>query len=144
MMTEDLYDIAVKEVRNQASEAEKKALNANPDGWKDALLRVLDEIESQFTLREAFFAEKTQNMKDSDLAVEAEAYSEWKMKALTFKKHISARLLTVSRLTSAVSVEAFARAAKNLDEAKTDEEYDDAYSDLMDLLDTYEASHPIS
>jgi hypothetical protein len=92
------YDAAVAEVRGSATEEQLVALESDVEVWIDALYRVVEEVDSQIDYR-------TDLANDSiDVALDDEEIAEikaellaWKKSIRVFKKHVQARLYTVSR-----------------------------------------------
>lgn len=97
-----LYDVAVAEVRGEASTEEKKKLKENVFAWRDALQSVVDEVESQLVLKSEEFEDSIaweEKYGTPDTLLDARnSYDVWKSRARTFKKHVSARLMAVKRL----------------------------------------------
>lgn len=100
MSKHPLYDMAVSEVRGEASDKEKLILQADVDDWRDALQSVVDEVDAQLIIETDKFEDATRNLTPSstDYRVAQEAFDAWKSRVRIFKKHISARLIAVKRM----------------------------------------------
>jgi hypothetical protein len=150
MIKHPLYDIAVAEVRGQASPDEKRQLSSNVFVWRDALQQVVDEVESQFDLKaeefeDTIFALGNNGASAKDVDDAKTAYDIWKSRARTFKKHVSARLIAVKRMCqdtleefedSDIDIEkslAVVNAAIALVEADTSDD-DNAFEDVWPSL----------
>lgn len=136
----DLYDAAIAEVRNKATSKEMWALNNDLRGWRNALLRVIDEMDAQFRYREEVMADKASFQSESAILEDLTKYHEWKLGARTFKKHIEVRLSTVERMINELGVtpDRFANAIRDLFDDQDDAAFDDALDRLEDLLEEHD------
>lgn len=95
-----LYDQAVLEVREQASDWEKDALSADVFEWRDALQSVLDEVDAQFAVKREEVADLTFGLDPESREAKSiqHDYSRWQSSARTFQKHVKARAIAVKRM----------------------------------------------
>lgn len=100
MSKHELYDVAVSEVRGEASEKEKALLQRDVDQWREALQSVVDEVDAQLIVETDKFEDATRSLStdSTDYASALEAFETWKSRVRIFKKHISARLIAVKRM----------------------------------------------
>lgn len=147
-MNHPLYDIAISEVRNQATPEEVQRLKADPAAWRACLESAIDEMESQFRYREANFADATEYLDPSDpvFLEQLEAYQKWKKGGRTFLKHVEARLPSVKRLTGpnandfAEAVRAIYVADMQADELDDDDlRFNDAIEAAYSVLQRFDA-----
>lgn len=100
MSKHPLYDVAVSEVRGEASDREKLILQADVDEWREALQSVVDEVDAQLIIETDKFEDSTRNLVVGSTEYETalESFETWKARVRIFKKHISARLIAVKRM----------------------------------------------
>lgn len=144
----NLYDAAVNEVRGKESDEERHQLESDPLSWRDALRSVIDEMDSQFDYRAGVFEDEVEFLDEEspEFTTIRDEYHKWKLSARTFKKHIEARLATVSRMSGeeSISVVDFVQVVRSLANSGDDDEaYDKAIDDLYDLLDRFDHSNPV-
>lgn len=160
MIKHPLYDIAVAEVRGQASSDEKRQLSSNVFVWRDALQQVVDEVESQFDLKAEEFEDTIFSLTDNDASKKdvddaKAAYDIWKSRARTFKKHVNARLIAVKRMCQdtleefedsdidiekSLAVVNAAIAVVEADKYGDDDEFDDTWRLLVDSVTLLKSS----
>ncbi|MGW8179347.1 MAG: hypothetical protein ACWGQW_11385 [bacterium] len=97
-----LYDIAVAEVRSEATKDEIARLNSNVFEWRDALLAVIDEVNAQLDLKDEEHAYELTQLEeygtDSEIEELNANHSLWRNRALRFRKHVKARVDAVKRM----------------------------------------------
>lgn len=146
MAKHPLYDIAVSEVRGEATAAEKAELASNVVAWRDALLSVIDEVDAQFVVEEDKFEDAVKHLDEDDpeYGYAKDAYETWKGRVRTFKKHITGRLLAVKRMcqeeaagsSSQAEITLLAIGLRNAD-GGTDDEWDEAITALFAAVDKH-------
>lgn len=78
--------IVDKDLRNQASGAEKVFLLENIDAWRVVLVRKIQEVEAQLALRKTY--------------PETREHREWRNQAVGFKKSVDRRLSEVKEMVA--------------------------------------------
>lgn len=155
-----LYDVAVSEVRGEATPEEEALLQSNVFEWKAALESVIDEVDSQLEYKTEEYEEDLLSSIDEgnerDVRDAARTLKVWKSRARVFKKHVSARLRAVRRmceeqselaeeagephLEAVMNVATHAIRLVEVDANGDEEDFDEAFDNLVyhvnDLLET--------
>lgn len=137
----DLYDVAVAEVRGQATPEQVATLEADPEAWAEALMSVLDEVDGQLDMRKEQYQDDTDWLDPDSEAWEeiTTNYKKWRSGVRTFRKHVSVRLNSVERKASLTRiptrVKRLIEAVKTADEEGSEDDFDEALVALYDLVD---------
>lgn len=138
--TTDLYDVAVAEVRGQATPDQLATLESDPDAWVEALMSVLDEVDGQLDMRREQYEDDTTwlDPDSSEWAEITNSYKRWRSGVRTFRKHVSVRLNSVERKASVTRVPNRVKSLivklHDADEGGQDEEFEALLEALYELV----------
>ena len=106
MTPQSLRELALEEVRGNASADGVAILTSDLVGWRDELAAVVAHCDEQFAVRGADLDDIEDEFgTDSEEFIEASAeFDRWKRKALTFKRHVGNRLREVKRMVREANI----------------------------------------
>lgn len=141
--TDPVYDAAIAEVREKATQEQVDLLESDYAHWVEALELCLDEVDSQFPIKQQQFDDDAEYMDDEQYDDALEELKAWKAKSRTFRKHIDVRLRSLIRKIEKSAPVDLPWAVGSLYEAENAEEYDPAETQraIMVLLEIYERDH---
>ena len=145
--TDPIYEAAIAEVRGHATEAQTALLEADIVSWLEALQVCLDEVDSQFPVKETEFEDRSLDLDEDDeegYQAILDEWRAWQANARTFRRHIDARRRSVERKAGGQQDHsALIDAVANLYEADPDQGYGEAEIEeaIMVVLDVYERDY---